>query len=59
MMSLPPIHTRLVMRCLIRFSAACKRPRLSRKSLQRADPITVPKLQGSTILQKLRKNEKR
>lgn len=41
----PPIQTRLTMRCLMRFSAAFKRPARSRKSLQRADPIIVPKLE--------------
>lgn len=60
MISPPPMHTRLVIRCLIRFSAACKRPRRSRKSLQRADPITVPKLQQEHHSSKItRQNKKR
>ncbi|MPC14052.1 hypothetical protein E2C01_006804 [Portunus trituberculatus] len=38
----PPITTRLVMPRLIRFLAALIRPSRSRKSMQRAEPITVP-----------------
>ena len=38
----PPIHTRLLIPWLTRFRAALSLPERSRKSLQRALPITVP-----------------
>lgn len=46
----PPMHTKLVICFLIRFSAARSRPERSRKSLQRAEPIIVPQKGERCIL---------
>jgi len=44
----PPMHTRFVMPLSNKFNAARRRPSRSRKSLQRALPITVPPFKYTT-----------
>jgi len=46
----PPMHTRFVMPLSNKFNAARRRPSRSRKSLQRALPITVPPYKYTPIV---------